>query len=99
MHSALEVALDEALEALPQKSALILKMRFGIDVTNPMTLEEVGQCFGLTRERIRQIESKALKVLKHPVRCEVLQLFLGTPKKKETEDEIVLDDIKHEFKD
>lgn len=60
--------LYDALETLPPRAARILKMRYGLDGGNPMTFEEVGQKFGLTRERIRQIEGKAIRQLRHPQR-------------------------------
>ncbi len=68
--------LDEVLEALSEREARVLKMRFGLGGKRPMTLEEVGKEFGVTRERIRQIEAKALRKLKHPSRRKKLQDFL-----------------------
>lgn len=68
--------IDEVLQALSDREAKVLKMRFGLDSHNPMTLEEVGRQFGVTRERIRQIEAKALRKLKHPSRRKKLQDFL-----------------------
>jgi RNA polymerase primary sigma factor len=68
--------IDEVLQALSDREAKVLKMRFGLDNHNPMTLEEVGRQFGVTRERIRQIEAKALRKLKHPSRRKKLQDFL-----------------------
>jgi RNA polymerase primary sigma factor len=66
----------EVLGALSDREARVLKMRFGLDGKRPMTLEEVGAEFGVTRERIRQIEAKALRKLKHPSRRKKLQDFL-----------------------
>ncbi len=60
----------EILDSLTPNEARILRMRFGIDLSTDHTLEEVGQVFGVTRERIRQIESKALRKLKHPSRSD-----------------------------
>ena len=66
----------QVLETLTPREEKVLKMRFGIDVASEHTLEEVGKDFGVTRERIRQIEVKALKKLRHPTRRTVLQSFL-----------------------
>jgi len=68
--------LEEVLSALSDREARVLKMRFGLGGKRPMTLEEVGREFGVTRERIRQIEAKALRKLKHPSRRKKLQDFL-----------------------
>jgi len=68
--------LEEVLAALSEREARVLKMRFGLGGKRPMTLEEVGREFGVTRERIRQIEAKALRKLKHPSRRKKLQDFL-----------------------
>lgn len=68
--------LDEALKSLSDREAAVLKMRFGLKGEKPLTLEQVGQKFGVTRERIRQIESKALRKLRHPSRRRKLQDFL-----------------------
>ena len=61
--------IDEALSALTARERDVLKMRFGLDDGYPHTLEEVGRHFQVTRERIRQIEAKALKKLRHPSKC------------------------------
>ncbi len=68
--------VEEVLGALSDREAKVLKMRFGLSGNKMMTLEEVGQKFGVTRERIRQIEAKALRKLKHPSRRKMLQDFL-----------------------
>ena len=68
--------IEEVLESLSDREARVLKMRFGLDGYRPMTLEEVGREFGVTRERIRQIEAKALRKLKHPSRRKKLQDYL-----------------------
>jgi RNA polymerase primary sigma factor len=68
--------IDEVLESLSDREAKVLKMRFGLGGSRPMTLEEVGREFGVTRERIRQIEAKALRKLKHPSRRKKLQDYL-----------------------
>ena len=62
--------------SLSDREAKVLKMRFGLAGYKPMTLEEVGREFGVTRERIRQIEAKALRKLKHPSRRKKLQDYL-----------------------
>ncbi len=68
--------IEEVLATLTDREARVLKMRFGLDGKRPMTLEEVGREFGVTRERIRQIEAKALRKLKHPSRRKKLQDYL-----------------------
>ena len=65
--------LAELLDGLTPREAKVLRMRFGIDLPTDYTLEEVGQVFDVTRERIRQIEVKALRKLKHPMRRAVLR--------------------------
>jgi len=68
--------LDEVLATLSDREAKVLKLRFGLEGNKQMTLEEVGKVFGVTRERIRQIEAKALRKLKHPSRRKKLQDYL-----------------------
>jgi RNA polymerase primary sigma factor len=68
--------VEEVLKALSDREAKVLRMRFGLAGNRTMTLEEVGREFGVTRERIRQIEAKALRKLKHPSRRKKLQDFL-----------------------
>jgi RNA polymerase primary sigma factor len=78
--SATDVSLGEAtrgvLGSLTPREAKVLRMRFGIDMNTDHTLEEVGKQFDVTRERIRQIEAKALRKLRHPSRSEMLRSFL-----------------------
>jgi RNA polymerase primary sigma factor len=69
-------ATREVLEGLTPREAKVLRMRFGIDMNTDHTLEEVGKQFDVTRERIRQIEAKALRKLRHPSRSERLRTFL-----------------------
>ena len=64
------------LAGLTPREAKVLRMRFGIDMNTDHTLEEVGKQFDVTRERIRQIEAKALRKLRHPSRSEQLRSFL-----------------------
>jgi RNA polymerase primary sigma factor len=68
--------IEEILESLPFREARILRLRFGLENGRFYTLEEVGRKFGLTRERIRQIETKALRRLRHPRRSGQLKEYL-----------------------
>jgi RNA polymerase primary sigma factor len=68
--------IEEALDQLTPRERDVLKMRFGLDDGYPHTLEEVGKHFQVTRERIRQIEAKALKKLRHPTRCRRLRDYI-----------------------
>jgi RNA polymerase primary sigma factor len=72
----LKEKIDEVLGTLTAREARVLRLRFGLDTGVPFTLEEVGEKFGLTRERIRQIESKALRRLRHPRRSRQLKEYL-----------------------
>ena len=72
----LRAATRDVLAGLTAREAKVLRMRFGIDMNTDHTLEEVGKQFDVTRERIRQIEAKALRKLRHPSRSEVLRSFL-----------------------
>jgi RNA polymerase primary sigma factor len=72
----LKATTQSVLAALSPREANILKMRFGIDMNSDHTLEQVGAQFGVTRERIRQIEAKALRKLRHPSRADRLRSFL-----------------------
>lgn len=72
----LKEATQQVLESLTAREAKVLRMRFGIDMNTDHTLEEVGKQFDVTRERIRQIEAKALRKLRHPSRSEPLRSFL-----------------------
>ena len=67
---------NDVLRALTEREAKVLRMRFGIDMNTDHTLEEVGRQFSVTRERIRQIEAKALRKLRHPSRSEQLKSFI-----------------------
>ena len=75
IHQSLKEHIEEALKTLTEREARVLKMRFGLGDGNEHTLEEVGQQFKVTRERIRQIEAKALRKLKHPTRSKKLRSF------------------------
>ncbi|MHC6526271.1 RNA polymerase sigma factor RpoD [Vibrio proteolyticus] len=74
--TSLKVATRDVLAGLTPREAKVLRMRFGIDMNTDHTLEEVGKQFDVTRERIRQIEAKALRKLRHPSRSETLRSFL-----------------------
>lgn len=74
--SDLEYAVDEVLTTLTGREAKIVQLRFGLNGSFPHTLEEVGQKFGLTRERVRQIEAKALRKLRHPRRARKLYGYI-----------------------
>ncbi|MBC7361502.1 MAG: RNA polymerase sigma factor RpoD [Candidatus Aminicenantes bacterium] len=78
IHQSLKEHIEEALKTLTDREAKVLKMRFGLGDGNEHTLEEVGQQFKVTRERIRQIEAKALRKLKHPTRSKKLRSFTNT---------------------
>ena len=75
-HSMLREKIDEVLATLPPREARVLRLCFGLETGTPYTLEEVGEKFGLTRERIRQIEGKALQRLRHPRRARLLKDYL-----------------------
>ncbi len=72
----LRSSLKEVLDSLPERDAEVLRMRFGLGDGRPRTLEEVGNAFGVTRERIRQIESRTLAKLRHPLRSDGLRDYL-----------------------
>ncbi|WP_066734232.1 RNA polymerase sigma factor RpoD [Cupriavidus sp. D384] len=74
--SGLRAQIESALDELSPREAKVLRMRFGLDMSTEHTLEEVGKQFDVTRERIRQIEAKAMRKLKHPSRADKLKPFL-----------------------
>jgi RNA polymerase primary sigma factor len=76
VYTSLRDATKEVLDTLTPREAKVLRMRFGIEMSTDHTLEEVGKQFDVTRERIRQIEAKALRKLRHPSRSERLRSFL-----------------------
>ncbi|QHE85621.1 RNA polymerase sigma factor RpoD [Hydrogenophaga sp. BPS33] len=78
MQAGLREVVKEILDSLTPREAKVLRMRFGIEMSTDHTLEEVGKQFDVTRERIRQIESKAVRKLKHPSRSDKLRSFIDT---------------------
>lgn len=76
MVTSLQECLKFVMSSLSPREAKVLRMRYGIDVEQDHTLEEVGKCFAVTRERIRQIEAQAIQKLKHPSRIEELRVFM-----------------------
>jgi len=76
MYESLRDVTKDILDTLTPREAKVLRMRFGIEMSTDHTLEEVGKQFDVTRERIRQIEAKALRKLRHPSRSERLKSFL-----------------------
>ena len=74
---ALSVTIEEALSTLKEREAKILRLYFGLDGLEPMTLEEIGSILGITRERVRQIKERALDRLRHASRARFLETFLG----------------------
>ncbi|AWD32480.1 RNA polymerase sigma factor RpoD [Candidatus Kinetoplastibacterium sorsogonicusi] len=76
LHGSMREIVKEVLDSLTPREAKVLRMRFGIEMSTDQTLEEVGKQFDVTRERIRQIEAKALRKLRHPSRADKLKSFL-----------------------
>jgi len=76
VYASLRNVTSDILEGLTPREAKVLRMRFGIEMNTDHTLEEVGKQFDVTRERIRQIEAKALRKLRHPTRSDRLKSFL-----------------------
>ncbi len=76
LHGSMRDVVKEVLDSLTPREAKVLRMRFGIEMSTDQTLEEVGKQFDVTRERIRQIEAKALRKLRHPSRSDKLKSFL-----------------------
>ncbi len=74
---ALTEAIEESLSELKERESKILRLYFGLDGSEPMTLEEIGELLGITRERVRQIKEKALSRLRHVSRKSILESFLG----------------------
>jgi RNA polymerase primary sigma factor len=77
-YKSMQEVFDEVLNSLTEREGKVLRMRFGIGLSSDQTLEEVGKQFDVTRERIRQIEAKALRKLRHPSRADKLKSFLDS---------------------
>ena len=77
LHESLKVEILRALETLTPREADMVKLYFGLGDAHPMTLEEIGETFDLTRERVRQIKEKAIRRLKHTSRSKILRTYLG----------------------
>jgi RNA polymerase primary sigma factor len=77
MSESLKEEIRRALSKLPEREAEIIKLYFGLDDEQPMTLEEIGDRFNLTRERVRQIKEKAIRRLRHTTRSRDLKTYLG----------------------
>jgi RNA polymerase primary sigma factor len=78
-YNLLKSRMGEVLTGLSERERKVLELRFGLTDGNALTLEEVGARFNVTRERVRQIEAKALRKMRHPARIRFLQGFLGEP--------------------
>ncbi len=77
MTESLKIELNQALSTLTQREAEVVKLYFGLESETPLTLEEIGEHFNLTRERVRQIKEKALRRLRHASRSKALRSYLG----------------------
>ena len=77
MNESLRNEIERSLSTLSYREAEVLRMYYGINCKAPLTLEEIGEEFELTRERVRQIKEKAIKRLKHTSRCKLLKPYLG----------------------
>ncbi|QTY26854.1 RNA polymerase sigma factor RpoD/SigA [Flavobacterium sp. CS20] len=77
LHESLQTEIERALETLTAREADVIRLYFGLNNQQPMTLEEIGQIFSLTRERVRQIKEKGVRRLKHTNRSRILKNYLG----------------------
>ena len=77
LYESLKQEINRTISTLPQREADIIKLYFGLDSKHPMTLEEIGEKFELTRERVRQIKEKAIRRLKNQAKCKNLKAYLG----------------------
>ena len=77
LHESLRIEINRALETLTPREVDVVKLYFGLGEHQPMTLEEIGETFDLTRERVRQIKEKAIRRLKHTSRSKILMTYLG----------------------
>ncbi|MFO7722249.1 MAG: sigma-70 family RNA polymerase sigma factor, partial [Bacteroidales bacterium] len=77
IYESLRKEINRAIATLTPREADVVKLYFGLDGHHPMTLEEIGEKFDLTRERVRQIKEKAIRRLKHTSRSKILKTYLG----------------------
>ena len=77
LHESLKTEIERALETLTPREADVVRLYFGLAEAHAMTLEEIGETFDLTRERVRQIKEKAIRRLKHTSRSKILKTYLG----------------------
>lgn len=77
LYESLRKEIDRAISTLTQREADVIRLYFGLNGSHPMTLEEIGEKFDLTRERVRQIKEKAIRRLKHTSRSKILKSYLG----------------------
>ncbi|WP_339609406.1 sigma-70 family RNA polymerase sigma factor [uncultured Planktosalinus sp.] len=77
LHESLRTEIERALETLTPREADVIRLYFGLGDQHPMTLEEIGETFDLTRERVRQIKEKAIRRLKHTSRSKIMKTYLG----------------------
>jgi len=77
LHESLRIEIERALETLTPREADVIRLYFGLGSQHAMTLEEIGETFDLTRERVRQIKEKAIRRLKHTSRSKILKTYLG----------------------
>ncbi|MDY0368650.1 MAG: sigma-70 family RNA polymerase sigma factor, partial [Bacteroidales bacterium] len=76
LYESLRKEIDRAISTLTQREANVIRLYFGLNGGHPMTLEEIGEQFDLTRERVRQIKEKAIRRLKHTSRSKILKTYL-----------------------
>jgi RNA polymerase primary sigma factor len=77
MTESLRIEIERALQTLTPREADLIRLYFGLNGAHPMTLEEIGETFDLTRERVRQIKEKAIRRLKHTSRSKILKSYIG----------------------
>ena len=77
LYESLRKEIDRAISTLTPREADVVRLYFGLNGSHPMTLEEIGEKFDLTRERVRQIKEKAIRRLKHTSRSKILKSYLG----------------------
>lgn len=77
LYESLRKEIDRAISTLTPRESDVIKLYFGLNGSHPMTLEEIGEKFDLTRERVRQIKEKAIRRLKHTSRSKILKSYLG----------------------